>query len=331
MSQTVAPDPQSFLLQEGIHTIELPTPFPVGPVNAYVIKGDPVILFDTGLNTDETYDGLVHQLANINLTLSDIDVIVVTHGHRDHMGLLGRLMEETDAVTFGQPDVDQLGTFDEDDAALRRDFFIGILREFGVPADIREKANSLYDRFKRFSEPFQLDHHILDDQTVLGYSIHYVPGHSPTDTLFVQEDRGYTVVGDHILTNTNPNPLLRRPEQGKPRARSLVEYQASLRKSRDLNLGICLPGHGEPFGDHIAAVDRILERQEKRTAQVKNLIKSGHTTPYVVSRQLFPKLPPPHLHLGLSIAVGHMEVLEHRDEAELTHADGVLQIAILQA
>ena len=329
MNQAVAPDPELFLTQEGIHTIVLPTPFPVGPVNAFVIKGDPVILFDTGLNTDKTYDELVRQLADISLTLNDIDVIVVTHGHRDHMGLLGRLMEETDAVTYGQPNVDRLGRIDEDDAVLRRDFFMGILEEFGVPDDILEKANSLYDRFKRFSEPFQLHNHILDEENVLGYTIHYVPGHSPTDTLFIQEDKGYTIVGDHILTNTNPNPLLRRPEKGQARARSLVEYQASLKKSRELDLGICLPGHGKPFNNHIEAVDRILERQAKRTDQVRILLESGHTTPYAVSKQLFPKLPPPHLHLGLSIAIGHMEVLEHQHEAQLTHSDSVLHCTLL--
>ena len=36
-----------------IHTLEIPTPFPVGPVNVYLIEGREPALIDTGPNTSE--------------------------------------------------------------------------------------------------------------------------------------------------------------------------------------------------------------------------------------------------------------------------------------
>ena len=309
----------------GVVCIALPTPFPVGPVNVFLVKRDPPILIDTGLNGDESYDALVGKLAEHGLALKDLGAVIVTHGHRDHVGLLGRLLRETAAVSYGHPRVRTLGRETDKRPQARKEFYLGILDEFGVPEEIKEKANSLYDRFRAFSEPFELAHVLEDGGHALGYTAYHVPGHSPSDTFLVDPALGMTFVGDHILTGTNPNPLLQRPEPGQPRPKSLVLYQQSLARTRKLELGICLPGHGQPFEDHVTVVDRIFERQERRGQQVMKLLRDGKKTPYEVSRGLFPDLPAQHLHLGLSIAVGHMEVLEERGEAECCHVNGMLE------
>ncbi|MDR7561019.1 MAG: MBL fold metallo-hydrolase, partial [Armatimonadota bacterium] len=36
-----------------LHRIELPTPFPVGPVNAYLLAGEPLTLVDAGPRTPQ--------------------------------------------------------------------------------------------------------------------------------------------------------------------------------------------------------------------------------------------------------------------------------------
>lgn len=321
MATTV--DPERDL---GVVPISLPTPFPVGPVNVFLIKRDPPILIDVGLNTDESYEILSDRLGEHGLTYNDLGAIIVTHGHRDHVGLLGRLLRETDTVSYGHPGVRTLGQNIDKHPQARREFFEGILKEFGVPAEVQEEANSLYERFKAFSEPFELDHVVEDEGTALGFKAYFVPGHSASDTLFVDAEQGFTFVGDHILTGTNPNPLLQRPTApGEPRPKALVRYQQSLRRTRELDLGLCFPGHGGPIEDHVAAVDRILERQDRRAEQVRKLIDGGKGTPYEISRGLFPDLPTPHVHLGLSIAVGHMEVLEERGELTSSHENGILR------
>ncbi len=308
-----------------IACISLPTPFPVGPVNVFLIKSDPPVLIDTGLNGDETYDLLAKGLADRGFSFGDLGAIVVTHGHRDHIGLLGRLLREFDIESYGHPLVQDLGRNIDADPEERRAFFIGILDEFGVPEEVKAEANSLYDRFRAFSEPFELNHAIPDNGDVLGHRVLYVPGHSPSDTLLVNESRGYTFTGDHILTTTNPNPLLRRPGPGVPRDKALVEYRESLQRARRTPLGLCLPGHGPPIADGHAAIDEILSKQDVRTQQIRELVAKGARTPYEVSRKLFPRLPTPQLHLGLSIAVGHLELLEQMGEVAGYLDGGILR------
>lgn len=326
MSASAAPstDLQTRLAALGIFQIELPTPFPVGPVNTFLMMENGPILFDTGMKSEKSVALLKGSLAAHGVALADLEAIVVTHGHRDHMGCLGVLQRETDAPVYAHPLVKAQGLDPFEGGEGRKQFYIEIMHEFGVPEGIVEEANSLYDRFRNYWDPYDVHHVLEDGGTALGFDLHFVPGHSPSDTLFVSGAIGVTVVGDHILRGTNVNPLLREPKAGEKRGKSLVEYQASLKKSRTLELGICLPGHGVPFEDHAAVVDEILARQDRRSESVLKLVREGLTTPYAISAELFPKIENKHLHLGLSMAVGHLEALEEQGVLHSEHRGGIL-------
>lgn len=308
----------------GVVRIALPTPFPAGATNVFLMKRDPPVLIDAGLRTDEAYEVLVAALKRHGYAVADLGGIVVTHGHRDHIGLLGLLSRESDAKICSHPLIQQAGSEARDEAAMRKQFYVSIMHEFGVPEDTEEEANSLYERFRTYSEPFAIDHAIEDGEQVFGLTAYHVPGHSPSDTLLVDESTKLTFTGDHILAKTNPNPLMRQAKPGQPRGKSLVEYQRSLHRTRGLDLGLCCPGHGAPFRNHVAVVDRILARQAKRSRQILRLVRNGEPTPYGVARRLFPDLPIQHIHQGLSIAVGHMELMEEEGIVTLTKEDGVL-------
>ena len=51
----------------GVHRIEVPTPFPVGSVNCYLIEGNPLTLVDNGPRTDELWISLTHPVHNMPL------------------------------------------------------------------------------------------------------------------------------------------------------------------------------------------------------------------------------------------------------------------------
>ncbi|MCD8509476.1 MAG: MBL fold metallo-hydrolase [Bacillus sp. (in: Bacteria)] len=75
-------------LSEGIYQLTLPTPFLVGPVNTYLIKGDALTLVDTGPKTEDALFALQQHLQELKLTTMDIDIVLLTHHHPDHIGLL---------------------------------------------------------------------------------------------------------------------------------------------------------------------------------------------------------------------------------------------------
>src|SRR3954471_18948154 len=91
------PDPYAPAAAAGIHRIAVPTPFAVGRVNVYVIEDEPLTLVDTGPNSGSSFDVLERGLRSLGFGVEDLDRIVVTHQHIDHIGLLRILAERSGA------------------------------------------------------------------------------------------------------------------------------------------------------------------------------------------------------------------------------------------
>lgn len=303
--------------------ISVPTPFEVGNANVFLIKGDSVILVDTGPSTDEAYQRLTAGLTECNVSVSDIEVIVVTHGHLDHAGMLGRLVEESGAEAWAHPHAAARTASYDDDAAANQTFLFKIMRELGAPQEVIAAVYADQAGFRSYGAPCAVDHVLTDGGAVGPLTAYFVPGHSSSDTLLVDPD-GNAFVGDHLLTTMNPNPLIRRPAPGQLRPKSLLEFIASLRRTRSLDLELCLPGHGEPFGNHREVIDRLLKKIAERGDRALACLGDSELTPYELSKCMYPKLADKYLYLGLSVAVGHLEVFEAEGKVGADSRDGVL-------
>jgi glyoxylase-like metal-dependent hydrolase (beta-lactamase superfamily II) len=81
----------------GIHCLSLPTPFQVGRVNTYLIEDDPLTLVDSGPNSGTTLDALERALAAHGRRVEDLELIVISHEHIDHLGLVSILARRSGA------------------------------------------------------------------------------------------------------------------------------------------------------------------------------------------------------------------------------------------
>src|SRR5690606_18624887 len=86
MSSSVPLAPVIDHLPAGIVHVALPTPFPVGPVNCYVLLDDPVTVVDPGMLWADSTELLEAALAAHGRTLADVAQVLITHGHPDHFG-----------------------------------------------------------------------------------------------------------------------------------------------------------------------------------------------------------------------------------------------------
>ena len=83
--------------EQGIHRLAIPTPFAVGRVNTYLIEDDPLTLVDSGPNSGKALDELERQLARAGHAIEDLDLLVITHQHIDHLGLVDILARRSGA------------------------------------------------------------------------------------------------------------------------------------------------------------------------------------------------------------------------------------------
>src|SRR5436190_16379584 len=81
-------DPFAPAKATGIHRLAIPTPFAVGRVNVYLIEDEPLTLVDAGPNSGTSFDELQRSLAELGHELEDIELIIITHQHIDHLGLV---------------------------------------------------------------------------------------------------------------------------------------------------------------------------------------------------------------------------------------------------
>lgn len=115
-----------------LHRIVVPTPYAVGPVNAYLIASRPYTLVDPGPDTGEAREVLQKELNRLGVPLAEIERILLTHFHSDHSGLVQWINSLTGAKIYIHP-------FDLKKLSGKNDFIgerMPFVLEAGTPAEI---------------------------------------------------------------------------------------------------------------------------------------------------------------------------------------------------
>jgi len=134
--------------QAGIHCLPIPTPFAVGRVNTYLIEDDPLTLIDSGPNSGRSLDELERALRDHGHAIEDLELIIVTHQHIDHTGLVDILARrsgaEVAALDLLAPFLESYGQANEDDDA----FAEAIMLRHGLSADVVHALRSVSRAFR---------------------------------------------------------------------------------------------------------------------------------------------------------------------------------------
>ncbi|MFP5328052.1 MAG: MBL fold metallo-hydrolase [Acidimicrobiia bacterium] len=324
MTKTLAPVAES--LPDDVLHVELPTPFPVGPVNCWLLPGSPITLIDPGMVWADSVALVESILAEAGLRITDVERIVVTHGHPDHYGLAGQLARTSGArILCGAEERPKLlSNYD-------RASFGDLLAQLGVPKEVRDTWPELYAGMRDLIAPPQatdLDDVVDGDALRLGgrdVEALVTPGHASGHVSLWEAETKVLFSGDHLLPHITPNPVLEPDAATGERRRSLVEYLATLDRFVALDPTVVLPGHGPAFHEVGALVASMRHHHERRAERVLDLVRRlGEPSPYDLAIEMFPHVEGFGVMLGVSEAVGHLDVLiddgavsEHQD------ADGV--------
>jgi glyoxylase-like metal-dependent hydrolase (beta-lactamase superfamily II) len=152
----------------------------------------------------------------------------------------------------------------------------------------------------------------------------HCPGHSPGVLCFHWPEKKTMFTSDHLLKEVTPNPILNVSENVFPvRYPSLREYLTSLEKIQRMDLSLLLPGHGESIHDPKGLIQKVFAHHRERTELITAILSKGDKTPFEIAMDLFPGVPPFEVFLGISEAVGHLEILREEGRVRVTEKEGM--------
>lgn len=300
----------------GIWRLRLPLPWPGVPhCNAWAVAaGDGIVLFDCGLHEPGSLAHLERAMAQVNLRLEHVRLLVCTHAHADHYGQAQTVVERSGCELWMHGNYEHmLKTARDPDASLDRR--IEIARQSGVPeialAQLEQRRGSNYGVAGVVLPARELTTGDVVSTDLGRWDVYETPGHAPSHICLHQPERRILISGDHLLGRVSlyydhgfsPDPA--------------QEFLDSLDVVAALDARLCLSGHGRTFTDVRAHITANRALVAERVGKVRAAIAAEPLTAF----EIIPRVYEGALTLvsgawWLNETLVYLEHLERRGEVE---------------
>lgn len=312
-----------------IAKIALPTPFAVGDVNVYVVKGDALTLIDTGVKTKESKEVLAYKLGELGLKIGDIEQIILTHHHPDHAG--GLDFFDQGVPVYGHKNNQRWLELSDEFIHMHNQFFFEYGGKCGLTEELKDKLIRTREE-KRFLSNRKLAGFLAEGDELPGlpgWKAIETLGHAQSHLSFYRESDAVLIGGDHLIAKVSPNPIMEPPllpngERPKP----LLQHNESLRKLLHLPISKVYSGHGEEVEEVKELIHFRLTRQHDRAMHVKKMLEEKPLTVFEVCKQLFPKIYSKEVDLTMWETVGQLDYLEDLGEIQSETQSGLTLFSI---
>ena len=282
-------------LLAGITWVRVPLPFVLDHVNCWLLDdGDAfsgVTIIDTGADNTKTRE-LWEQVLAETLSGRRVSRLICTHGHPDHVGLAGWLVDKLSVqlhMTLAEWLVPQVWFEDgrKPLSAAARAFFAG----HGLAASDIAKMDKSREAAPFMNHPMPSSFvRLRDNETVVfggrSWKVLVNGGHADEHASFYCKADGLLIAGDQILSKISPVVGV-FPTQ--PGAEPLSDYLASLKRLRKLPADtIVLPSHGLPFRGLHTRIDQLAMHHAGRLGTLWQLMDEP-SSGLKLAQGLFPR------------------------------------------
>jgi glyoxylase-like metal-dependent hydrolase (beta-lactamase superfamily II) len=213
--------------------------------NVYLLTGDGgLTMVDSGMTGD--VERIAAQLRQAGYTLSQLQTLVLTHAHGDHVGGAAKIVRRSGA-----------------EVVAHKDEVPYIEQSKPLPGSnlVQQALNWLSNRLLFRLAPCRVDRGVEEGDVLDalgGLRVIHIPGHTPGTIGLHQPERGILFCGDALF---NAHPMTGEDGLRLPiRAFTVDDAQAraSVRKLAALDVEVLCCGHGQPIvggaGERIRAL-----------------------------------------------------------------------------
>lgn len=216
-------------------------------MNAYLIQNDDKLtLVDTGLGRSFVM-AIEKELAAMGKTWGDIQHIVLTHCHYDHISNLAEIQQKTNATTYAHR---------LDAPVIRGEQAV----QFADPATLNFFDRLIHRNLSVVANTGRVDVMVTDgdvlDQILPGTQVIHLPGHTYGQIgLWLPEEK--TLIGGDVMIRL-PWGLSVPIKAASPDWNAVKE---SIKKTADMNVQNIFLGHGKPLiGNAAAKIEKLATR-----------------------------------------------------------------------
>lgn len=302
----------STVAREIVHRLEFDVDWPPGHVAAYLIDGPEPVLVDAGGPSDVNERELIAGLDAIGYAPEDVDHVVVTHPHTDHIGQVPAMLDAGARLYAPRAAVEQLERDPNDLAAGVRETAIETgLDPEGVDQHIERAVQSL-ERSRRLLPPERVDvAFAFDGSFAVGdheFEPVHTPGHQIHHAAFrVAFDGTHALFsGDALIEPFRAAALHVGLDHGAYDA--IAAFYRGFDRLEGLGVDRVYPGHGPTFDDFAGVLQNSRDRLDGTVASVERTLRErGRSSPIGLTLARVEKLEHPAVLLDTVGALGYLE------------------------
>jgi glyoxylase-like metal-dependent hydrolase (beta-lactamase superfamily II) len=318
---------------DGVHQFKVPMRHnPLGYTYSYFLK-EAKTLIDAGIPGWDAYSALEKQLREQGTRVKDLERIIITHMHNDHVGLIEYIRERGAVETIAHRIAEE-----HQQAQIRwyRDMYRNISEELQLlgGGSFQQLLSRFEHAFREDPKPLKLNTLVEDgaflDLPGAKLRVIWTPGHAAEHICLHDAERRILFSGDHVLPKITSHVSEHTWEKRDP----LGDYLASLVKVRDLPVDLILPGHETSFTNLPDRVAQLFKHHEARLDEVRTALRNGMSTIFEVAGVIhWDSRPWPLMdfwtkRMAATETYAHIIYLRNKGEITETTVDGTLYYSL---
>ncbi|WP_226481770.1 MBL fold metallo-hydrolase [Natrinema amylolyticum] len=307
-----------------IHRLEFDVPWPPKHVAAYLLEGPEPILIDAGAPEKAGESELREGLAEFDYEPTDIEHVLVTHIHSDHIGQLPALREAGATVHAPRAGLDRL----ERDLEAVRAGLRETAKSAGYRGDDRDEivAEELESRRR--------DRRLVDPETARAvdptgpvtvgdreFGVFETPGHEIDHLCYETTIEGTTVLfaGDALIESFRAGAFHVGFDRGA--YEGVERYYEAMERLSETAATHAFPGHGPVFENPRRVVDMTRERLDALLEETVTALEAIEpATPVAIAEERVGDI---RYHAPVLDTLGALGTLEKQCSASYEVDDGV--------
>jgi Zn-dependent hydrolases, including glyoxylases len=251
---------------------------PATHTNCFIAGGRRFVVIDPASPFAEEQEALHAHIDSLIASGGEIEAIVLTHLHRDHVSGALALQKH-----------------------LREKFS---LRAPVAAHRLTAEALKGFVEVEKFIEDGEIIELEIDNEETLELRALHTPGHARGHLCFYDEKRGFLFSGDNVV---GAGSVLIAPPEG-----NMKDYLNSLERMKNLpNLRFLCGSHGAAVFDARGKIESYIAHRLEREKKILEVLARGAKTPVEIVEQVYTDVAPELRPLAEKSVAAHLEKIEN--------------------